>query len=64
MMSKRKSERLLGVTDLVKRGIAPTRRTVYSWQFRGVLPPPMRIGRRILWRESEIDDWLESRRVG
>ena len=34
-------------------------RTVRSWQAAGILPTPVRIGGRVLWRVQEISDWID-----
>ena len=55
---------LIDVEGIVKRGIAISRQSVYKWTYQpGGFPRPMRLGRRLVWRTSEIDEWLESRRV-
>jgi len=35
-------------------------RTVRAWNSRGVLPRPIRVGGRVVWRVSEIDAWLSA----
>jgi predicted DNA-binding transcriptional regulator AlpA len=35
-------------------------RTVRTWDAAGKLPTPVRIGGRVLWRVSEIRDWLDA----
>jgi prophage regulatory protein len=37
--------------------------TVYRWIAEGEFPPPVKLGRNSVgWRESEVREWLESRR--
>jgi prophage regulatory protein len=39
-----------------------SRSTLYDWMKRGEFPQPVKLGTRLVaWRESDIDDWLESR---
>jgi prophage regulatory protein len=35
-------------------------RTIRSWDASGVLPRPVRVGGRVVWRVSEIRDWLDA----
>jgi predicted DNA-binding transcriptional regulator AlpA len=35
-------------------------RTVRTWDAAGKLPAPLRIGGRVVWRVSEIRDWLDA----
>lgn len=38
-----------------------TTQTVRNWMERGIMPQPIRIGRRCLrWRATEIETWLQS----
>jgi excisionase family DNA binding protein len=37
--------------------------TLAQWAYRGIGPGYMKVGRRVLYRKSELDAWLESRRV-
>lgn len=39
-----------------------SRSTIYAWINDNRFPRPVKLGERIVaWRESDIDDWLESR---
>lgn len=39
-----------------------SRSTLYDWMKRGEFPQPVKLGTRLVaWRESDIDEWLESR---
>jgi prophage regulatory protein len=61
------SPKLLRLPDLLKK-LGVSRSTVYSWLkegstfYRSDFPRPCHLGmaRAIFWRESEIDDWIES----
>lgn len=35
-------------------------RTVRTWDAAGKIPAPVRIGGRVVWRVSEIHDWLDA----
>lgn len=35
-------------------------RTVRTWDAGGKLPPPLRIGGRVVWRVDEIRAWLDA----
>ncbi len=37
-------------------------RTIYNWRLRGEGPPAYGVGRRLRFRRSEVDGWLDSRR--
>lgn len=53
------------VAGLVERGVAVSASTIYKWVDvapKG-FPRPMRLGRRLVWRVSEIETWIEARRV-
>jgi excisionase family DNA binding protein len=43
--------------------IRVSREAVYKLIARGVLPTPIRIGRKIFYRREELDEWLESKRT-
>jgi len=39
-----------------------SRSTLYDWMKRGDFPKPVKLGARIFaWRESDLNEWLESR---
>ena len=39
-----------------------SRSTLYDWMKKNRFPKPVKLGERIVaWRESDIDQWLESR---
>jgi excisionase family DNA binding protein len=35
--------------------------TLYSWNTRGVGPTRYRVGKRLLYRRSDVDEFIESR---
>ena len=36
--------------------------TIYNWRKNGDFPPPIRIGsRKLLWLESDLLDWLNTK---
>ncbi|MGD9671560.1 MAG: helix-turn-helix transcriptional regulator [Hyphomicrobiaceae bacterium] len=42
--------------------VGASRSTIYAWLKQGLFPPPIRIGpRRVAWRTSEIQAWIDSR---
>jgi predicted DNA-binding transcriptional regulator AlpA len=38
--------------------------TLRFWRYKGTGPPSARIGRRVLYRESEIVAWLDAQFAG
>lgn len=41
-----------------------SRSTLYDWMKRGEFPQPVRLGTRLVaWRESDVTEWLESRKT-
>lgn len=37
------------------------RGTVLNWSYAGHLPEPTKVGRRLLWRRSVIEEWAAER---
>ena len=37
--------------------------TLAAWAYKGLGPPYLRVGRHALYRESELLEWLETRRA-
>jgi predicted DNA-binding transcriptional regulator AlpA len=35
-------------------------RSIRTWDAAGKLPPPLRLGGRVVWRVAEVRDWLEA----
>lgn len=53
----------LSFKDLCERGLFNNRTTLMRWIRYHGFPRPYRVpGNRALWREDEVDAWLESRR--
>jgi predicted DNA-binding transcriptional regulator AlpA len=34
------------------------RATLYAWRHKGIGPPSVRAGRRVLYRRSDVEKWL------
>lgn len=47
--------------DLIKK-FKISEQTVYNWIEKGHLPKPIKMGRRIFWKKSEIDSCMEKNR--
>ena len=56
-----KQDELLTLDELL-RLIPLARGTIYRYTSRGMIPY-MKLGNRLVFRKSEIDDWLEAKRV-
>jgi predicted DNA-binding transcriptional regulator AlpA len=53
-------ETLCSIEEIAQACYVSTQ-TVRNWVERGIMPQPIRIGRRCLrWRASEIEAWLQS----
>jgi len=39
-----------------------SRRSVWNHRRTGILPQPIRVGRRTLWRAAEIERWVEKQK--
>lgn len=42
--------------------VAPN--TVDNWVADGILPPPRKRGRKLMWKWKEVDEWLTEGRDG
>lgn len=52
-------DRLLRVPDVAEiTGISED--TLRHWRHKGVGPPSARLGRRIVYRESEVQAWIDA----
>jgi prophage regulatory protein len=61
-MSERILERILR-RPAVEQKVGIGRSTLYAWVAEGTFPRPVRLGARAVgWRESDIHNWLESRK--
>ncbi|MFD2674805.1 helix-turn-helix transcriptional regulator [Gulosibacter bifidus] len=59
----RNGERLLTIQDLAQRMQVSTS-TLYRWRSEGTpLPPSIRIGKSIRWRESDVAQWIADKNV-
>jgi len=38
-----------------------TQSTVHDWRLRGVGPRGMKVGRKVLYRRVDLQEWLDSR---
>ncbi len=46
----------------VEARTALARSTIYDWMKRGDFPKPVALGsRKVAWRESDVNAWLETR---
>jgi predicted DNA-binding transcriptional regulator AlpA len=49
--------------DWLAAYIDKPKKTIYNWHTLGVGPPHYKIGNRLRYRKSEIDQWLRTMRV-
>lgn len=56
------TDRLLDLDELCEL-CKVGRRTVYKWNYRNTGPRRTRIGRKVMYRESDVQAWLDSRLV-
>lgn len=55
--------RLLRQPDVTRR-TGLQRSTIYKHVAQGAFPPPVRLtSNTVAWRESDVDEWIESRPV-
>jgi prophage regulatory protein len=57
MSDQKKPPKLIPVKEVCRR-IGVSRVTIWKWVHEGKFPPGRRLGRRIFWLESDIDDWI------
>ena len=38
--------------------------TIEKWAEGGIIPPPRRPGRKLMWKWSEVDEWLTAGKDG
>lgn len=50
--------KLLRFNDVAERLNIPAR-TLQDWRFRGIGPRSKRIGNRVYYRESDVQEWLD-----
>ena len=58
------SNRYLTLSDLRKKLGNRARSAIYADLKTGRLPPPIRLGGRLLWNEAEIDELMAALRRG
>lgn len=44
--------------------ICASERTVDAWVMEGILPPPRKRGGKLMWKWSEVDDYLTNGKPG
>jgi predicted DNA-binding transcriptional regulator AlpA len=54
-------EKFYSAEQIVKN-LGISRKTLDNWIEGGNFPKPIKIGRRIFWKESEIDKFIEKNR--
>jgi excisionase family DNA binding protein len=54
-------EKHLSAEEIIEK-LGISRKTLDNWIEKGQFPKPFKIGRRIFWKESEIEEYLESTR--
>jgi prophage regulatory protein len=62
MTTRTTPDRILRLQETRSRAGNVCRTTIYDWVKAGRFPRPVKLGpRSIGWRESDINDWLNSR---
>lgn len=57
--AERVGPRLFGMKDLQSR-VSLSRTTIYRMMQTGTFPKPVRVGKRSMWLESNIEAWIAS----
>jgi predicted DNA-binding transcriptional regulator AlpA len=52
-------DRVIRAKEVAKK-IGVTPQTIENWVRAGIFPAPKRIGRTKYWRESVVDEWVNS----
>jgi excisionase family DNA binding protein len=55
---------VLLTADEVAAWLRTTRKAVYTMTERGLLPGPVRIGRRLLFQREALQHWLDQKAAG
>ena len=55
-------EELLTIQDLSEIFKVPPK-CVYNLGYRGCLPQPIKVGRLLRWRRSDVDLWIKEQKV-
>jgi predicted DNA-binding transcriptional regulator AlpA len=61
MQEKLMTDILLKTEDIMKK-LGISKETLYLWRKKKQFPREIKIGRRLLWKESEIEDFIEKNR--
>ena len=48
--------------DIVSKILGISKSTLSKWRITGQSPPYLKIGKKILFRQSDLDKWLDCRR--
>ena len=52
---------MLRINDIVKK-TSLGKSTIWQWVGEGKFPKPIKLSKRIrVWKESDIDEWIESK---
>lgn len=51
------TDRLLTITEVADRTRTPAA-TVRYWRHLGIGPPSAKLGRRVVYRESDVEQWI------
>lgn len=57
MGNEKEIERLLKVDEVAER-LSVSRRTVYRFRDSGFMPPAIKLGGAVRWRERDIQEWI------
>jgi len=57
--SEASTDKLIGVKELSEYLGIPEH-TIRDWSYKGIGPKSYRVGRWLKYRQSEIDEWLET----
>lgn len=57
----RADDPLLTIHDLAARYEVAVK-TIRDWRYRRVLPPAIKVGQQVRWRESDLERWEEDQR--
>lgn len=54
---------LVSATEAAKM-LSISRASLYAYVDRGLLPKPLKIGKRVLWSVEELREWIAKQRRG
>lgn len=49
--------------DLLRLGIYDSREGIMAAVAKGRLPRPFKVGNKLHWKRTEVEEWIESKRV-